>query len=64
MKKYSYTEAYTNYINYCEKRLNIPFAVLVEKYKSNGVEKQFREIYTKNSIELTNAQYYNELKGV
>lgn len=64
MKKYSYAEAYTNYLHYCEKKLNIPFEVLVEKYRINGTERKFRQIYNNSSVDLTDSQYYNKLKEV
>lgn len=57
---FSYAEAYTDFLKYCSERKHISIDILVEEFKRNGVEKDFRELYNKG-IKLSNSEYYKRI---
>lgn len=56
IKKNSYTEAYTEFLDYYASKRGVSMDLLVPTFSSNGIEKRFRELYNQNPL-YTNEQY-------
>lgn len=60
--KLSYAEAYTEFIKYCSNKEKVAIGVLIEQFRNNGIEKEFRMLYN-NGIKISNTEYYKRIRG-
>lgn len=60
--KFSYAEAYTDFLKYCSEKEHKNIDALVEIFRLNGIEKDFRTKY-ETGMRISSAEYYKRIKG-
>ena len=58
----SYAEAYTEFLKYCSKKERVDVDKLVFRFKDEGIEKKFKQLYNENS-QISSGEYYKRLRG-
>jgi hypothetical protein len=58
----SYAEAYTDFLKYCSKKENKGIDTLIQEFRGNNIEKNFRLIYESDKT-INNIECYKIIRG-